>query len=243
MADGGKLTIETSNAFVDDAFAREFAIKPGQYVLIAVADTGTGMTDEVRARAFDPFYTTKETGKGTGLGLSQVYGFVRQSGGHVKIYSELGVGTTVKIYLPRFYGEASEPSKPLDVAATHRGMATELVMVVEDEERVRAVSVEALKDLGYGVMEASSPAEALRHFQCGQRVSLLFTDVVMPQMSGRELADKARQHQPDLKVLYTTGYTRNAIVHNGVLDAGTSLLTKPFSVDELALKVRKILDS
>jgi CheY-like chemotaxis protein len=242
MPDGGKLTIETSNAFVDDAFAREFAIEPGQYVLVAVADTGTGMTDEVIARAFDPFYTTKETGKGTGLGLSQVYGFVRQSGGHVKIYSELGVGTTIKIYLPRFYGDAAEPSKPLDVAATHRGTEAELVMIVEDEERVRAVSVEALKDLGYSVLEVGNPVEALRLFEAGQKVSLLFTDVVMPEMSGRELVDKARLLQPDLKALYTTGYTRNAIVHNGVLDAGTSLLTKPFSLDELALKVRKILD-
>jgi PAS domain S-box-containing protein len=242
MPDGGKLTIETSNAFVDDAFAREFAIEPGQYVLVAVADTGTGMTDEVIARAFDPFYTTKETGKGTGLGLSQVYGFVRQSGGHVKIYSELGVGTTIKIYLPRFYGDAAEPSKPLDVAATHRGTEAELVMIVEDEERVRAVSVEALKDLGYSVLEVGNPVEALRLFEAGQKVSLLFTDVVMPEMSGRELVDKARLLQPDLKALYTTGYTRNAIVHNGVLDAGTSLLTKPFSIDELALKVRKILD-
>jgi CheY-like chemotaxis protein len=242
MPEGGKLTIETSNAFVDDAFAREFAIQPGQYVLIAVADTGTGMTHDVMARAFDPFYTTKATGKGTGLGLSQVYGFVRQSGGHVKIYSELGVGTTVKIYLPRFYGDAAGPVEPFDVSSAHKGMATELVMVVEDEERVRAVSVEALKDLGYSVLEVSNPVEALRLFETGQKVSLLFTDVVMPEMSGRELVDKARLLQPDLKALYTTGYTRNAIVHNGVLDAGTSLLTKPFSIDELALKVRKILD-
>jgi PAS domain S-box-containing protein len=242
MPTGGKLTIETSNAFVDDAFAREFAINPGQYVLIAVADSGTGMTQEVMGRAFDPFYTTKETGKGTGLGLSQVYGFVRQSGGHVKIYSELDVGTTVKIYLPRFYGETVEAASQFNATATHRGMATEIVMVVEDEERVRAVSVEALKDLGYGVLEASGPVEALELFRSGHKVSLLFTDVVMPRMSGRDLVERAKEYQPDLKVLYTTGYTRNAIVHNGVLDAGTRLLTKPFSLDELALKVRRILD-
>lgn len=242
MPDGGRLTIETSNAFVDDAFAREFAITSGQYVLIAVADTGTGMTPDVIARAFDPFFTTKETGKGTGLGLSQVYGFVRQSGGHVKIYSEVNVGTSVKIYLPRFYGDAPLPARHSGTSAIHRGLPTELVMVVEDEERVRAVSVEALKHLGYSVIEASGPSEALRMFEGGQKVSLLFTDVVMPQMSGRELADLARRRQPDLKVLYTTGYTRNAIVHNGVLDAGTSLLTKPFSIDELAVKVRRILD-
>jgi PAS domain S-box-containing protein len=242
MPDGGKLTIETSNAFVDDAFAREFAITSGQYVLIAVADSGTGMTADIMARAFDPFFTTKETGKGTGLGLSQVYGFVRQSGGHVKIYSEVCVGTTVKIYLPRFYGDAPPPVNDIDVTATHRGQPAEQVMVVEDEERVRAVSVEALKHLGYGVIEVADPTEALRRFESGQKVSLLFTDVVMPQMSGRDLADLARKHQPDLKVLYTTGYTRNAIVHNGVLDAGTNLLSKPFSIDELAVKVRKILD-
>lgn len=242
MPDGGRLTIETSNAFVDDAFAREFAITSGQYVLIAVADTGTGMSADTMARAFDPFFTTKETGKGTGLGLSQVYGFVRQSGGHVKIYSEPNVGTSVKIYLPRFYGDAPVPVRDPDTNAMHRGLPAELVLVVEDEDRVRAVSVEALKHLGYGVIEAPHPVEALRMFEAGQRVSLLFTDVVMPQMSGRDLADRARKHQPDLKVLYTTGYTRNAIVHNGVLDAGTSLLTKPFSIDELAAKVRKILD-
>ena len=242
MPGGGKLTIETSNAFVDDAFAREFAIPPGQYVLIAVGDSGAGMPPEVMAKAFDPFYTTKGVGKGTGLGLSQVYGFVRQSGGHVKIYSELGVGTTVKIYLPRHYGETPKIEPKESVTATHRGLPSEVIMVVEDEDRVRAVSAEALRELGYTVLEASGPLEALRLFDEGTRVSLLFTDVVMPDMSGRELADHARARQADLKVLYTTGYTRNAIVHNGILDPGTSLLTKPFNIDELAVKVRKLLD-
>ncbi|OJU03429.1 MAG: hypothetical protein BGN87_02420 [Rhizobiales bacterium 65-79] len=242
MPDGGKLTIETSNAFVDDAFAREFAITPGQYVLIAVADTGTGMTPEVIAKAFDPFYTTKSVGKGTGLGLSQVYGFVRQSGGHVKIYSEPGIGTTVKIYLPRHYGEAVAVNTESGVKAAYGGLPSEIVLVVEDEDRVRAVSVEALKELGYGVVEASTPAEALRILEGEGEIALLFTDVVMPQMSGRELADLARTRRPGLKVLYTTGYTRNAIVHNGILDPGTNLLTKPFSVEELANKVRAILD-
>jgi PAS domain S-box-containing protein len=241
MPKGGKLTIETSNAFVDATFAREFAITPGQYVLIAVADTGAGMTEEVMARAFDPFYTTKGVGKGTGLGLSQVYGFVRQSGGHVKIYSETGVGTTVKIYLPRHYGEADE-AEAKAAPASYGGLASEVVMVVEDEARVRTVSVEALRDLGYGVIEAAGPAEALRILEQGTEIALLFTDVVMPEMSGRELAGRARELLPDLKVLYTTGYTRNAIVHNGILDPGTSLLTKPFSIDELAGTVRRILD-
>ncbi len=242
MPNGGKLTIETSNAFVDDAFAREFAIPTGQYVLIAVADNGEGMPPEVMAKAFDPFYTTKGVGKGTGLGLSQVYGFVRQSGGHVKIYSESGVGTTVKIYLPRHYGEAPQAAPKENPTATHRGLPSEVVMVVEDEDRVRAVSAEALRELGYTVLEANGPLEALRMFDHGARVALLFTDVVMPEMSGRELADHARARQPDLKVLYTTGYTRNAIVHNGILDPGTSLLTKPFNINELAVKVRRLLD-
>jgi CheY-like chemotaxis protein len=243
MHGGGKLTIETSNAFVDETFAREFAISPGQYVLIAVADSGTGMSPEVMAKAFDPFYTTKDVGKGTGLGLSQVYGFVRQSGGHVKIYSEPGVGTTVKIYLPRHYGEGPTGVASENPAATHRGLPSEVVMVVEDDDRVRAVSVEALRDLGYTVLEAALPSDALRMLDEGCKVSLLFTDVVMPEMSGRELSDLARPKQPHMKVLYTTGYTRNAIVHNGILDPGTSLLTKPFSIDELALKVRKLLDA
>ena len=241
MPSGGNLTIETSNAYVDDAFAKEYAITPGQYVLLAVADTGSGMPPDVLARAFDPFYTTKEVGKGTGLGLSQVYGFVRQSGGHVKIYSEVGVGTTVKIYLPRYVGRDAVAKRAVGTSVL-RGSEREIVMVVEDEDRVRAVSVEALKDLGYAVIETSNPLDALRMLQEGQEVHLLFTDVVMPEMSGRELADFARERLPNLKILYTTGYTRNAIVHNGILDAGTNLLTKPFSIEELASKVRILLD-
>jgi signal transduction histidine kinase/ActR/RegA family two-component response regulator len=242
MPSGGRLTIETLNAFVDDAYAQEYAIGAGQYVLIAVADTGAGMAQEVIAKAFDPFFTTKGAGKGTGLGLSQVYGFVRQSGGHVKIYSELGVGTSVKIYLPRLYGEAAATEQAKRLATVHRGLRSEIILVVEDEDRVRALSVEALRELGYGVVEASGPSQALRMLDEGQQVNLLFTDVVMPDMSGRQLADRARGKRPNLKVLYTTGYTRNAIVHNGMLDPGTNLLTKPFSIEELAAKVRKILD-
>ena len=242
MPGGGRLTIETLNAFVDDAYAQEYAIEAGQYVLIAVADTGAGMAPEVIAKAFDPFFTTKGAGKGTGLGLSQVYGFVRQSGGHVKIYSELGVGTSVKIYLPRLYGEAAATEQAKRLATVHRGLRSEIILVVEDEERVRALSVEALRELGYSVVEASGPRQALRMLDEGQQVTLLFTDVVMPDMSGRQLADRARGKRPNLKVLYTTGYTRNAIVHNGMLDPGTNLLTKPFSIEELAGKVRKILD-
>ncbi len=242
MPGGGRLTIETQNAFVDDAYAHQYAIEAGQYVLIAVADTGAGMAPEVIAKAFDPFFTTNGAGRGTGLGLSQVYGFVRQSGGHVKIYSELGVGTSVKIYLPRLYREAAATEQAKRLATIHRGLRSEIILVVEDEERVRALSVEALRELGYGVVEAAGPAQALRMLDEGQQVTLLFTDVVMPDMSGRQLADRARGKRPNLKVLYTTGYTRNAIVHNGMLDPGTNLLTKPFSIEELAAKVRKILD-
>ncbi|WJR80004.1 ATP-binding protein [Bradyrhizobium sp. NP1] len=243
MPDGGKLTVETSNAYVDEIVSREYALAPGQYVLIAVADNGVGMRGEVIARAFDPFFTTKEVGRGTGLGLSQVYGFVRQSGGHVKIYSEVDVGTTVKIYLPRHYGEPTAEQARLGPDAPYRGLKSELILVVEDEERVRVVSVEALRDLGYSVVGAANPAEALQLLESGLGVSLLFTDVIMPAMSGSELADRARDQVPGLKVLYTTGYTRNAITHNGFLDPGTSLLSKPFTVDELAMKVRHILDS
>jgi signal transduction histidine kinase/CheY-like chemotaxis protein len=242
MPKGGKLTIETANALIDEGYGKEYAIDVGQYVLVAVTDTGTGMTREVISKAFDPFYTTKEVGKGTGLGLSQVYGFVRQSGGHIKLYSEVGVGTTVKIYLPRVYGELSSVADTTHGHALHPGKCAEVILVVEDEDRVRALSVEALKELGYEVLEAARPGQALRILAENASIALLFTDVVMPEMSGRELADKAREKHPDLKVLYTTGYTRNAIVHNGMLDPSTNLLTKPFSLDDLADKVRKILD-
>ena len=243
MADGGRLTIETSNAYVDDAVAHEYAVPTGQYVLIAVGDSGVGMRPDIIARAFDPFFTTKGVGKGTGLGLSQVYGFVRQSGGHVKIYSEVDVGTTVKIYLPRHYGEAASAEAKSVPATLHRGSKNEVVLVVEDEERVRDVSLEALRDLGYTALAVSDPSEALRLIEGGLSISLLFTDVIMPVMTGRELAERLRRINPALKVLYTTGYTRNAIVHNGILEAGTTLLSKPFSVEELALKVRQLLDA
>jgi signal transduction histidine kinase/ActR/RegA family two-component response regulator len=241
MPQGGRLTIETSNAHVDTRYAKDYAIAEGQYVLIGITDTGTGMAPDVMEKAFDPFFTTKDVGKGTGLGLSQVYGFVRQSGGSVKIYSETGIGTTVKIYLPRsLVGEVEEPRA--QAPTVHSGTAGELVMVVEDEERVRAMAVEALQELGYTVIEMPGPREALAAIAAGQVPALLFTDVVMPEMSGRELVDRVKKMTPDITVIYTTGYTRNAIVHNGTLDAGTELLSKPYTFDELALKVRSILD-
>lgn len=242
MPNGGKLCIETANAAVDCRIARDYALPEGQYVQIAVTDSGTGMSADVIARAFDPFFTTKAVGKGSGLGLSQVFGFVRQSGGHVKLYSEIDVGTTVKLYLPRHSGRDEPGNVGAVITEQSSGNASEIVLVVEDEERVRNYSVEALKELGYVVIAADGPRDALRIVESGQRVDLLFTDVVMPEMNGRQLADRALALLPTLRVLYTTGYTRNAVVHNGVLDAGTAFLPKPFTVDQLAVKIRQVLD-
>jgi signal transduction histidine kinase len=244
MPDGGKLTIETANGFLDADYAEDNpGAEAGQYVLISVTDTGSGMPPDVVQRAFDPFYTTKGPGRGTGLGLSQVFGFVRQSGGHVKIYSEPGLGTTVKLYLPRWHGPEA-PAEPADAAHTPpRARVDEVILVVEDEERVRQLSVESLRELGYAVAEAPSATEALDVLSSGTRVDLLFTDVVMPQMNGRRLAEEAVALRRGLKVLYTTGHTRNAIVHNGVLDAGVAFLPKPYTLDQLAAAVRRVLDA
>ncbi|HXH47715.1 MAG TPA: GAF domain-containing protein [Bradyrhizobium sp.] len=242
MPKGGRLTIETANASIDRKYAREYALQPGQYVLIAVTDNGTGIAADVLGKVFDPFFTTKVVGKGTGLGLSQVYGFVRQSGGHVKIYSELDVGTTVKIYLPRFAGEEPVSAPSQGAAYPGASLRGETILVVEDDERVRSISSESLRELGYTVVEAASATEAIREIDRGFVPDLLFTDVVMPDMTGAELAAELSRRHPDLKVLFTTGYTRNAIVHNGVLDAGKHLLSKPFAIEDLAAKVRNLLD-
>jgi len=241
MTEGGKLTIETSNSYLDEAYSRQQAdIKPGQYVLIAVSDTGAGMPKEVVERAFEPFFTTKDSGQGTGLGLSQVYGFVKQSGGHVKIYSEPGEGTSVKMYLPRFTGElvSSHESK----TEARRGRSGECVLVVEDDADVRSYVVETLGMLGYDVLEASGADDALRLIDPHKTISLLLTDVVMPGMNGRKLADEARQRNPALRVLYMTGYSRNAIVHQGRLDPGVALIQKPLTSELLAAAVRQALD-
>jgi len=248
MPDGGHLTIETSNAFLDDVYASTHVeVSAGQYVLISISDTGTGMPAEVIARAFEPFYSTKGAGKGTGLGLSQVYGFVKQTGGHVKIYSEPGHGTTVKIYLPRHVGAADVVPDHLARANAKseslRGRDDEIILVVEDDESVRHFTVDALRELGYTVIQAEDAKRALSVLSLQPRIDLLFTDIIMPDTNGRKLAEQVVQLRPTVKVLYTTGYTRNAVVHNGVLDAEVAFIAKPFTVDQLAAKVRQVLDT
>ncbi len=243
MPDGGRLTIEAANVFLDETYAAEVEITPGQYVGIFVSDTGTGMPPDVIAKAFEPFFTTKELGAGTGLGLSQVYGFIRQSGGHVKIYSEVGAGTTVKLYLQRHI----EPSAKAEPAGT--GPATpqghgETILVVEDDGDVRAFTVEMLKELGYNVLAVTDGSSALRMLDAHREIMLLFTDVGLPGgMNGRQVADEAQRRRNNLKVLFTSGYARNAIVHHGRLDPGVELLSKPFTYASLGARVRRVLDS
>jgi PAS domain S-box-containing protein len=243
MPAGGRVTIETMNAYIDESYAQAHTeVVPGRYVLISVSDTGTGMDPDTIRRAFEPFFTTKPVGKGTGLGLSQVYGFAKQSGGHVKIYSEVGHGTTVKVYLPRLERVAEEPDAQA-VTAIAEGNPNETILVVEDDESVRSYSVDALRDLGYRVLEAPDGAAALRLLETEVEVNLLFTDVVLPGgMTGAQVATAARGLRQGLKVLFTTGYARNAIFHHGRLDRGVQLITKPFTFEELAAKVRDILD-
>ena len=242
MASKGKLTIETGNAFIDESYSQQNADIPvGQYVQIAVSDTGSGMSRNVQEKAFDPFFTTKEPGQGTGLGLSQVYGFVKQSGGHVKIYSEVDEGTTIKIYLPRAQAADSVIRESELPVVGSRG--NETILVVEDEADVRSYLVETLRDLNYRVREAPDGAAALALFDYNPfQFDLLLTDIVMPGMNGRQLADELLYRQPSLKVLFMTGYSRNAIVHQGRLDSGVSLLQKPLTQAMLATKIREILD-
>lgn len=247
MPDGGHLTIETSNAHLDDAYARDFDdVKAGQYVMVAVSDTGTGMAQDVVNKAFDPFFTTKAVGKGTGLGLSQVHGFVKQSGGHIKIYSEVGSGTTIKMYFPRFIpaeGDGVSRSQGRPAQRIPTGDPSKLILVVEDDARVREVSVSMLRELGYMTIHADGATAALRQLDAHSNVVLMFTDIVMPDVNGRKLAEQALKRWPDLKVLFTTGFTRNAVVHNGVLDADVQLLQKPFTIEELAQKIRAVLEA
>src|ERR1700758_883790 len=244
MASGGKLTIETGNTYLDDDYAAMHAeVTAGQYVLIAVSDTGLGMSEEVIARAFEPFYTTKPEGRGTGLGLSQVYGFVKQSGGHIKIYSEVYSGTSVKIYLPRDSAEAKAVEQVrlrVDLSVLANG---ETILVVEDDEDVRNFTRSALVSLGYRVYEAPDAVSGLEMLAEHPQILLLLSDVGLPGMNGRRLAEEAHARRPEIKVLYTTGYARNAIVHHGLVDPGVNLLPKPYTIQALGRKVRQVLES
>ncbi|CAB3653887.1 Sensor histidine kinase RcsC [Paraburkholderia phenoliruptrix] len=240
MKEGGKLTMEVSNAMLDDQYVVGFPDVPaGQYVMLAVTDTGTGMPPEVVQRAFDPFFTTKPEGEGTGLGLSMAYGFVKQSGGHIRIYSEVGHGTTVKIYLPRSTEEAVETPAPQPVTLLG---GTETILVVEDDKEVQSTVVDTLSGLGYSVLKANDAEQALAVVRSGVHIDLLFTDVVMPgPLRSPAMVAQAVQLLPRLKVLFTSGYTQNAIVHGGRLDPGVELLSKPYSREQLAYKIRQIL--
>jgi two-component system NtrC family sensor kinase len=250
MPDGGRLTIETANTYLDEAYVAAHhgeELTHGQYVMLAVTDSGTGMKREVIERAFDPFFTTKPAGMGTGLGLSMVYGFAKQSNGHVKIYSEIGEGTTIKLYLPRISEQrgladwTNEQRSPARIAVAG---GAESILLVEDDEEVNRFAAEILGEHGYRVQRATDAAGALRLLDGDPTFDLLFTDVVLPGgMNGRQLAEEAQRRYPGLKVLYATGYTRNAIIHQGRLDADVELLTKPFTAEILARKVRQVLDT
>jgi PAS domain S-box-containing protein len=243
MPQGGKLTIGTENVYLDPDYAsHHLAVTPGPYILLAVSDTGHGMTEETKSRIFEPFFTTKEQGKGTGLGLSTVYGIVKQSGGNIWVYSEPGAGTTFKIYLPRTDEGAGEYVRGLPATEVLKG--TETVLLVEDEELVRNLVRHVLEDAGYKLLEATNGGAGLQ--LCDQYeapIHLLLTDVVMPEMSGQQLAERLRKTRPGMAVLYMSGYTEDTIVHHGVLDEDVSFIEKPFNPDALARKVREVIDA
>jgi PAS domain S-box-containing protein len=243
MPNGGKLTLETANvSFDQERLGRDPELKPGNYVMLAIADTGTGMSEEVKARAFEPFFTTKDVGQGTGLGLSTCYGIIKQSGGHISVYTELGRGTTFKIYLPQVEPQMKIPLQRLDSPDLPRG--TETILLVEDDPALREMAATLLKRLGYTVLAAANGIEALslKPQRDNGPIDLLFTDVVMPHMSGKELADRVQALHPHTRILFTSAYTENAIVHQGVLNPGVALLQKPFTPSALAHKLREVLD-
>jgi CheY-like chemotaxis protein/nitrogen-specific signal transduction histidine kinase len=243
MPDGGTLTIETANSHLDNVYAAVHRdIEPGQYVCISVTDTGTGMSAATIAKAFEPFFTTKPLGRGTGLGLSMIYGFAKQSGGHAKIYSELGKGTTVKLYLPRYRGEIEEEDVIPDLSDVHSAHTNETVLVVEDEFVVRELIVEVLKELGYSTLEADDGPSALRILDSKQRIDLVISDIGLPGLNGRQIIDAARETRPGLKVLFMTGYAENAAIAAGFLEPGMSMITKPFAMEALATRIREILE-
>jgi signal transduction histidine kinase/CheY-like chemotaxis protein len=243
MPQGGTLTIELANVSLDTEYANShYDVQPGDYVMLAVSDTGVGMTPEVQRRIFEPFFTTKPPGQGSGMGLATVYSIVKQLGGHIWVYTEVGRGTTFKIYLPRAHAQSETPVATLPPPLVQTG--TETILLVEDEEAVRAVASESLRMLGYTVLEAGTPAEALHIAQSHpEPIQLLLTDVVLPTISGRELAEIIKRLHPEIKVLYVSGYTENTIVHHGVLEEGIHFLPKPYTPSQLAAKVRQVLDS
>jgi PAS domain S-box-containing protein len=242
MPNGGRITIETANSWLDERAARQRDMQPGQYVAICVSDTGTGMTPDVLARAFDPFFTTKPAGQGTGLGLSTIYGFARQSSGQVRIYSEVGQGTSVHLYLPRHLGDAENEEAVLQLDQAPKAGAGETVLVVDDEPSVRMLVAEVLEELGYSSIEASDGLSGLKVLRSDVRIDLLITDVGLPGgLNGRQMADAARANRPDLKVLFITGYAENAAIGNGHLEPGMHVLTKPFAMDILAARIRSVI--
>ncbi|WP_245524096.1 PAS domain-containing protein [Methylobacterium nonmethylotrophicum] len=244
MPEGGRLTIETANAHLDDAYAsREIGVRAGQYVCVSVTDTGSGMPPDVIARAFDPFFTTKPLGQGTGLGLSMIYGFAKQSDGHVRIYSEVGTGTTVKLYLPRHLGQAAdEPGETAAGLPAPRAERGETVLVVEDDATVRALVGETLTELGYRVIEAPDGRTGLRILQAPGRIDLVVTDVGLPGLNGRRMVDEALAGRPGLRVLFITGYAENAAFGNGHLAPSMRMITKPFAIEAFAAKVRAMIE-
>ncbi len=243
MPDGGTLTIETCNAYLDDHFAAsQRDVRPGHYVCICVSDTGTGMSADTISKAFEPFFTTKPIGQGTGLGLSMIYGFARQSEGYAKIYSEVGRGTTIKLYLPRHYGEAEQEEALPGLTQDHATDAGEIVLVVEDDAVVRALIVEVLGELGYQAIEAHDGPAGLERLRTMERVDLLVTDIGLPGLNGRQVADAGRALRPDLRVLFMTGYAENAALASGFLEPGMSMITKPFAMEALATQIRTIIE-
>jgi len=242
MPNGGKLTVETANWELDNFYAAEQRdVAPGQYVCLCVSDTGVGMSSAVRDRAFDPFFTTKPIGQGTGLGLSMVYGFAHQSEGHVRIYSEVDAGTTVKLYLPRYRGAAEEPAAGISEGSAAKAQDGETVLVIEDEDSVRELVTEVLNDLGYRALQARDGPSGLKILQSRERIDLLVSDIGLPGMNGRQVADAAREQRPDLKVLFITGYAENAAMAHGFLEPGMEMVTKPFAVDALAARIREMI--
>ena len=238
-----KLTVEAANAILDREYCKmNLEVSPGQYIMVSVSDTGCGMTKETMSRVFEPFFTTKEIGHSTGLGLSQVYGFVKQSGGHIRVYSEVGQGTTVKIYLPRFFGRDAADHL-IEGELLGQGEGGETILLVEDDDDLRAYLTDILRGLDYGVVAASNGTIALDILTRNDlRIDLMLTDVVMPGMNGRELARKASQLRPELRVIYMTGYSRNAVTHHGRLDPILDVLQKPVTQSDLAMRIPEVLD-